>query len=152
VKLRRQAATTTLAFALGALSLAGCTGAGESPDDAGTLRIAVLGSATLDPARADTADQLGQVALAFDPLVRVDRRTQEPRPGLAARWDVSDDQTRFTFTLQSDRFHDGAPVTAADVKASLDRLGRGRRCRPPRPSWLRCADSARRTTSASRRS
>jgi oligopeptide transport system substrate-binding protein len=76
----------------------------------------------LDPARAATADQLRQVMLVFEPLVRVDRRTHEPHPGLAARWEASGDQTRFTFTLRSARFHDGAPVTAADVKASLDRV------------------------------
>jgi peptide/nickel transport system substrate-binding protein/oligopeptide transport system substrate-binding protein len=35
---------------------------------------------------------------------------------------ASGDQTRFTFALRPARFHDGTAVTAADVKATLDRV------------------------------
>ena len=43
-------------------------------------------------------------------------------PGLAKRWDISDDGLRYTFHLQSDvRFHDGTVMDAEDVKFSLDR-------------------------------
>ena len=43
-------------------------------------------------------------------------------PGLAERWDVSDDGTVYTFHLRSDvKFHDGTDMTADDVKFSLDR-------------------------------
>lgn len=41
-----------------------------------------------------------------------------------ARWDISDDRLVYTFTLRDGlKFHDGAPVTAADVVASLKRWG-----------------------------
>ena len=42
-------------------------------------------------------------------------------PELAESWQVSDDGASVTFRLRDARFHDGAPVTAADVKWSLDR-------------------------------
>jgi peptide/nickel transport system substrate-binding protein len=43
-------------------------------------------------------------------------------PELATRWEVAGDGMSVTFKLREDaRFHDGAPVTAADVKWSFDR-------------------------------
>ena len=43
-------------------------------------------------------------------------------PGLAASWDVSDGGKTYTFHLHDGvKFHDGTPMTGADVKFSLDR-------------------------------
>lgn len=45
------------------------------------------------------------------------------RPELAERFEVSEDGRQITFHLRRDAiFHDGAPVTAQDVKFSLDRV------------------------------
>lgn len=41
---------------------------------------------------------------------------------LAATWDVNDDGTEFTFHLNQATWSDGAPVTAEDIKFSLDRI------------------------------
>ncbi len=42
-------------------------------------------------------------------------------PGLATKWDVSADQSTFTFTLRPGvKWHDGQPLTAKDVKFTLD--------------------------------
>ena len=42
-------------------------------------------------------------------------------PDLATSWDVSDDGLTYTFHLRDDvRFHDGEPLTAEDVKYSLE--------------------------------
>ena len=42
-------------------------------------------------------------------------------PGLAAKTEVSDDGTAYTFTLRPNlRFSDGSPLTSADVKATFD--------------------------------
>ncbi|MBI2886929.1 MAG: ABC transporter substrate-binding protein [Chloroflexi bacterium] len=44
-------------------------------------------------------------------------------PDAAARWEVSKDGKEVTFFLhKSIRFHDGTPMTAADVKFSLERM------------------------------
>lgn len=43
------------------------------------------------------------------------------QPGLAKKWDVSDDGTQYTFTLNEGvTFSDGSPLTAADAKFSID--------------------------------
>ncbi len=43
-------------------------------------------------------------------------------PGLAKRWDISDNGLSYTFHLQSGvKFHDGTDMDAEDVKFSLDR-------------------------------
>jgi peptide/nickel transport system substrate-binding protein len=45
----------------------------------------------------------------------------EPQPALAERWEHSDDYRSWTFFLRKDvRWHDGEPVTAHDVKFTLD--------------------------------
>ena len=43
--------------------------------------------------------------------------------GLARSWEISPDSTTFTFPLREGvRFHDGADMTSADVKATFDRI------------------------------
>jgi peptide/nickel transport system substrate-binding protein len=43
-----------------------------------------------------------------------------PRPGLAERWETSSDGLRYTFHLRRDvTFHDGKPLTSADVKFTI---------------------------------
>ena len=47
---------------------------------------------------------------------------RDVEPALATRWAVSRDGRTWTFTLRENaRFHDGAPLTAADVVASFQR-------------------------------
>jgi peptide/nickel transport system substrate-binding protein len=54
-------------------------------------------------------------------------------PALATRWAVSRDGLTWTFVLREGvRFHDGAPLTAADVAASFDR---GLKADPASPAW-----------------
>ena len=44
------------------------------------------------------------------------------RPELAERWEVSPDSKTVTFHLRPDgKFHDGSPVTAEDVRWSIER-------------------------------
>lgn len=87
------------------------------------LRYAVTGAATADPALAGDPDSVSLAQLVATPLVVIDPVTSEPRPGLASRWRANRDLTVFTFTLDPQaRFSTGAPVTAGDVVASLDRV------------------------------
>ena len=81
--------------------------------------------ATLDPAKARTVDELLVADQLFDSLAAYDPTTLEPVPSLASSWTASDDQLHWDFTLRAGAiFSDGSPVTAADVKATLDRIAR----------------------------
>ena len=61
--------------------------------------------------------------MIYDVLTAVDANFQ-PQPQMAS-WNVSDDGLTYTFTLRDGlTFHDGAPVTGADVVASLERWGK----------------------------
>ena len=61
--------------------------------------------------------------MVYDTLLAQDE-TFEIRPQMAESWEESDDGMEWTFTLRDGlTFHDGAPVTAADVVASLERWG-----------------------------
>jgi ABC-type transport system substrate-binding protein len=108
------------------LGLAACSDSGsdaDSPRRGGTLRVATVGLTTLDPAQANDSTEAAVAEMLFTPLVDLDPRTHEPRPGLAARWHANDEQTIFTFTLRRRiEFSDGSPITASDVKATFDRV------------------------------
>lgn len=61
----------------------------------------------------------------YDPLVRVSGSPPEPVPAIANSWDVSDDGTEYTFTLNDAAvFHSGAKVTSDDVVYSFERAMR----------------------------
>jgi peptide/nickel transport system substrate-binding protein len=61
--------------------------------------------------------------MIYDTLLALDENF-EVRPQMAD-WEVSDDELTYTFTLRDGlTFHDGTPVTAEDVVASLQRWGK----------------------------
>lgn len=63
------------------------------------------------------------ISLIYQPLVMLDPTgaTQDIVPGVAESWEVSEDGLTYTFRLrQGNVFSNGDPVTAADVKFSLD--------------------------------
>ena len=57
----------------------------------------------------------------FNGLVARDRDNR-PVPDLAERWTVSEDGLAYTFHLAEARWHDGQPVTSADVKFSFEQV------------------------------
>lgn len=60
----------------------------------------------------------------YESLLRYDANLK-PAPGLAERWEVSPDQTAYTFHLRPNaKWHDGKPFTADDVVFSLDKFHR----------------------------
>ncbi len=78
---------------------------------------------TLDPG-AMTALNDGRVAGAlFEGLTVLDPADLEPRPGVAERWEVSDDGLTYTFFLRPEaKWSDGRAVTADDFAYSWRRV------------------------------
>jgi peptide/nickel transport system substrate-binding protein len=74
----------------------------------------------LDPVITTAHITRDHAYMIYDVLIAVDENFK-PQPQMA-EWTVSDDGKTYTFTLRDGlKFHDGAPVTAADVVASLER-------------------------------
>jgi peptide/nickel transport system substrate-binding protein/oligopeptide transport system substrate-binding protein len=90
----------------------------------GTLNLATGEDwETLDPAFASGVQTGAMVAKLYDGLMRYAYDSTDVVPNLAASVDVNDDATVFTFTLNEGvTFHDGSPLTAADVKYSIERV------------------------------
>lgn len=59
--------------------------------------------------------------LFYDQLIRPAPDGASLEPGLAERWEVSADGMTYTFHLRDAVFHDGSPVTAADVAYCIQR-------------------------------
>src|SRR6267378_8145604 len=80
----------------------------------GSLRVAVRGALSLNPFTATDADSWKVIPLVYDGLARIDPASLAPTPWAAESWSVSG--STLTVTLRSDLwFHDGSPVTGADV-------------------------------------
>jgi peptide/nickel transport system substrate-binding protein len=97
----------------------------EQPRRGGILQVALAG----DPPSLDMhQEQTFMVAIpmgpAYNTLVMFDPHNYPEIVGdLAKSWTVSDDYLTYTFKLHEGvKFHDGSELTAADVKASWDRI------------------------------
>ena len=77
---------------------------------------------TLDPHLTTDATSAQIIVEVFGGLVTIDKNLNVV-PDLAESWDISPDGTVYTFRLRRDAtFHDGKPVTAEDVRWSLERV------------------------------
>ena len=78
---------------------------------------------TIDPALA-TGQPDGRVChMLFEGLTREDPQTLEPRPGQAARWELSPDGLTYTFHLRRGlQWSDGTPIHAEDFRWSWVRV------------------------------
>jgi peptide/nickel transport system substrate-binding protein len=75
---------------------------------------------TMDPGRSTQVLTVNYFVNLYDTLTRWDTSLQL-QPGLATSW-KNVNETTWEFTLrQGVKFHDGAPFTAEDVKATLER-------------------------------
>ena len=116
------AATLTL---VGPLAVASAAHAA----DASTLVWAEAAEpSTVDPAKANVNQEMTIARNVFDHLVNFDLdHPDHLLPALASSW--KQEGTTWTFTLRDGvRFHDGKPLDAGDVKATLDRylqIGQG---------------------------
>ncbi len=77
---------------------------------------------TLDPHVASSR-AVPLLENVYEPLAGLQSDTLEITPMLAESWEVSEDQTVYTFHLRPGVvFHDGEPLTAEAVKLSFDRV------------------------------
>lgn len=108
-------------IALAASLVVGC--AGPAPSSEAILNIGLQDPpSTLDPATAYNIPAVGVSHLLYNGLVAFDPEAKII-PDLAESWTVSPDGRTYRFTLRDGvRFHDGKPVTSADVKYSLERV------------------------------
>ncbi len=91
----------------------------------GTLLFAVdsLAAQTLDPILEQRPGNAVYQAIMYDSLVGFDVEKGGIGPGVAESWQMADDGLAWTFKLRPGQtWHDGSPLTAHDVKFSLERM------------------------------
>jgi len=99
-----------------------------NPKSGGVLRMGIPNRPPhFDLHQSGTFFNLGTQACMFDNLIRHDPRDSGKTiiPDLAHSWEISKDSKTYTFFLRKDvQFHDGAELTAEDVKATFDRIAK----------------------------
>jgi ABC-type transport system substrate-binding protein len=99
-----------------AVILAGCS---DATNRASLSYFFSYDPRSLDPALSTDVPTGEVVALLFDNLTQFDADAQLV-PGLARSWETDTTGKRYTFHLRQDaRFHDGRPVKATDIQASV---------------------------------
>lgn len=126
---RRGARRLSVFVALAGIGiLTGCGGgsgavnSGASPAQGGELVIARSEEGrTLDPAQAVSPAEIAPINQIFDRLFTVSADGHSVEPSLAESATPSADGTKWTIVVRKVTFSDGTPLTAEDVKYSLDR-------------------------------
>jgi peptide/nickel transport system substrate-binding protein len=91
-------------------------------DQKGTLVVALdtLGAQTMDPILETRAPHAHYQAPIFDSILWYDPVKGGIGPGVAERWEMAEDgQSWIFYVRQGQRWHNGDPVTAQDIKFSL---------------------------------
>jgi peptide/nickel transport system substrate-binding protein len=124
---------TAAGVAGGALAGTGLTApaafAAGTPKRGGVLHLGHYGDVIgFDGPKVTDNPSIWTMLLVYDQLVRPTVDGLNLEPSLAQSWEVSPDGKTYTFHLRRGvKFHDGSPMTAADVKFSIDRavFGKG---------------------------
>ena len=124
--LRRDVSRVAMAAVLSAAGLLpapALIGLSQAYAQGGTVKVVMhSGLRNLDPIFVNSHITRNHAYLIYDVLIAQDDQFR-PQPQMAS-WQVSPDGLVYTFTLRDGlKFHDGAPVTAADAVASLQRWG-----------------------------
>lgn len=111
--------------------------AGTAPKKGGALQVVVTPE---PPMLMQGLNQNGPTNMIagniYESLLRYDEKLQ-PMPSLAKSWEISPDQTVYTFKLQEGvTWHDGKPFSAEDVVFSLDTF-----LREVHPRWRGIANA-----------
>jgi peptide/nickel transport system substrate-binding protein len=111
--------------AIAALAFAGGTAFAQQPKTGGTLNFAISAETPhYDPHGSDTYATLHFAAPFYSTLLRFNLdKFPEVEFDLAESYEVAPDLMTYTFKLKPNvKFHDGTPLTSADVKATYDRM------------------------------
>lgn len=119
-----------LLLVLAATLLVGCGGGDGGADQAATadvpadtIIVAVQEDAkSLDPHAVLDAGSMRMIENVYSTLLQYGPEYGQYEPDLAASVESSDDGQAVTLTLRDATFHSGRPVTAEDVKWSLERI------------------------------
>jgi len=99
-----------------------------NPKRGGVLRYGItMRPPHFDVHQSGTINNLGSQGCMFDNLIRRDPRDSGKTiiPDLAHSWEIAKDGKTYTFFLRKGvQFHDGAELTADDVKATFDRIAK----------------------------
>src|SRR5882757_4149515 len=109
--------------ALVAALLLGTSASAYAVERGGTMTYGrYADSLFLDPVLNDANVDIWILTNLYDTLLQPSADGRAVEPGLATAWTVSDDGMSVTLTLrEGTKFSDGKPITAEDVKWSLDR-------------------------------
>ncbi len=109
-----------LAASVATFGLAGTTALAQTKAPMSILRI--IDADNYDPIRSTATAMVEVMFMLGDTLVSMDYDLKTIQPGLAEKWDISDDGRTYTFHLRKDvKFCDGRPMTADDVVYSIQR-------------------------------
>lgn len=115
--------TRLLGALAGLLALGAASGGAAQQADRPFRFVVNVGLQNLDPIASPSFVTRNFAYLVFDTLVAMDGQGNF-RPQMLEGWTVSEDRLTWTFRLRPGlAFHDGSPVTADDVVASLRRWG-----------------------------
>lgn len=129
----------SIAMALSVLILLAGANAALSvtvPADGGSLTEGEVGSARfINPVIAVSQSDQDLTALVYSGLMRA-LPDGSLEPDLAASYKVSDDGTVYTFAIRPDAtFHDGTPVTSADIAFTISKAQQSDIKSPHRADW-----------------
>jgi peptide/nickel transport system substrate-binding protein len=124
VRVRRLGALGVVLVGVLFLVLAAASGESQTPKKGGVLRVGMIGEPPTLDGHTTTAVITREIAVnIFEGLYALDGKYQ-PVPLLAEGHDVLDGGRRYAIRLRKDvTFHNGKPLTSADVVASLKRWG-----------------------------
>ena len=118
-----------LALALGATgrpsgyALGAAAAQDQQPKYGGRIQMSLADQdvTSFDPPMPPDNMSIWTMLLFYEQLIRVAPDGVSLEPGLAESWEVSEDGQTYTFHLRDAQFHDGTPLTAADVAYCLPR-------------------------------
>ena len=112
----------TILHAIGAVAVAALSSGAAVAKDSVSIGMRLEPAPGLDPTTGAAA-AISQVTLynVFEGLTRLDG-SGDVHPMLARSWTISEDGTTYTFSLEPGvKYHDGADLDSADVKAQFER-------------------------------